>query len=103
MNKKNFLVLGLILIIVYIAYLKTVGLNTIDMNNLLESIRPYLLHSLLLMGAFVFNLLAIIKKTQGFILGSALLCGLSALTYFPMSLIMLVPGLVLAYTYFKFK
>ncbi|NTW96498.1 MAG: hypothetical protein HGB31_07775 [Erysipelotrichaceae bacterium] len=103
MNKKNFLVLGFILIIVYIAYLKTVGLNTIDMNNLLESIRPYLLHSIFLMGAFVFNLLAIIKKTQGFILGSALLCGLSALTYFPMSLIMLVPGLVLAYTYLKLK
>jgi hypothetical protein len=101
MNRKNFLVLSFILIIVYIAYLKTVGITNIDMNDLLTSIRPYLLHSIFLMGAFIFNLLAIIKKKQGFIIGSTILCVLSALTQFPMSLMMLVPASILAYTYFK--
>lgn len=101
MNRKNFLTLSFVLIIVYIAYLKTVGITNIDMNDLLESIRPYLLHSIFLMGAFIFNLLAILKKTQGFILGSAILCVLSALTQLPMSLMMLIPALVLSITYFK--
>lgn len=101
MNRKNFLILSFVLIIVYIGYLKTVGITNIDMNNLLESIRPYLLHSLFLMGAFIFNLLAILKKTQGFILGAVLLCVLSALTQFPMSLMMLIPAGVLSFTYFK--
>jgi len=101
MNRKNFLILSFVLIIAYIAYLKTVGLSSIDMSDLLTSIRPYLLHSIFLMGTFIFNLLAILKKTPGFILGSIVLCILAALTQFPMSLMLLIPALILSIAYFK--
>jgi hypothetical protein len=99
MTKKSLLMTSLIAIIAYVVYLKAVGLNSMDYSNLFASIKPLIPHALTLVGAFACNLLAYLKGQKGLILGAGIFCVLAALSYFPMSLVMIIPlgFIILAY------
>ena len=101
MKNKTLILISLIIMVAYIAYLKVVGLNDLDMSNILESIKPLIPHSLALVGAFIFNLIAYLKDKKTAVLGAAIFCVLSIISYIPLSLLMVAPLALLAYVYLK--
>jgi len=101
MKTKNILLVSLLIMVVYIAYLKVLGLNDIDYSNLVVSIKPFLPHSLALAGAFIFNVVAYRSLKPLHILAATVLSILSAVLYFPTSLAMLIPAGVLVFAYMK--
>jgi hypothetical protein len=101
MNKKSLLMTSLIATIGYIVYLKVVGLNTIDYTDLFNSIKPLILHALALLGTFAFNLAAYLKGRKMTIVWTAVLAALAAISYIPMSMVMLIPLGILMFAYTK--
>jgi len=101
MKNKTLILISFIIMVAYIGYLKVVGLNDLDMSNLLESIKPLIPHSLALVGAFIFNLIAYLKQKKTAVLGAAIFSILSIISYIPVSLVMIAPLAVLAYAYIK--
>lgn len=101
MNKKSLLMTSLIATIAYIVYLKVVGLNTFDYSNLFNSIKPLIPHALALLGTFVFTLMAYLKGQKMTIVWAAVLAALAAISYIPMSLVMLIPLGFIIYAYIK--
>lgn len=101
MKTKTVIMISLLVMFVYIAYLKMVGLNDLDFDNLFESIRPLIPHSLALVGAFVFNVLAYLKGKAMHVVIAALFSLVSAISYFPNSLVMLIPAAILVYAYLR--
>jgi ABC-type phosphate/phosphonate transport system permease subunit len=101
MKTKTLILISLLVMFVYIAYLKVAGLNDLDFNNLFESIRPLIPHSMALIGAFVFNILAYLKGKMLVVVMGALLSLVSAISYYPTSLLMLIPTAILVYATIK--
>ena len=62
MKPKTLVLIALLISIVYIGYLKVVGLNDLDFNNLFESIKPLIPHSIALMATFIFLVMAYLKQ-----------------------------------------
>ncbi len=101
MKNKTLILISLIVMVGYIAYLKVGALNDLDMSNLLESIKPLIPHSLALVGAFIFNLIAYLKLKKTAVLVAAIFCLFSIISFIPLSLVMVAPLAILAYTYLK--
>ncbi len=101
MKTKNILLISLLALVGYIAVLKLVGLKNIDFSDLFNSLKPMIPHTLALMGAFIANLFAYLKGHKGAILAAELFCILSAISYLPMSLGMLVPAALIIFAYTK--
>lgn len=102
MKKKNNLVIAsLVVILVYSVILKSFGLSTFDFSDFIGSLKPYLLHSVALLGAFVFSILAVMKAEANRMLWTAIFCLAGVLTYFPLSLILLVPTGLSAYAWWQ--
>ena len=101
MKTKTLCLIALLVMFAYIAYLKVAGLNDLDFNNLFESIRPMIPHSLVLIGAFIFNVLSYLKGKTMHIVFASLFSLLSAVSYYPISLLMLIPTAILVLAYIR--
>lgn len=102
MKKSNPLLLAsFVIILVYIAILKTYGITTFDFSDIIASIKPYLLHSLALGAAFVLCALATFRKADNLLIPAVIFALISAATFFPLSLVMLVPGALCAYVWWN--
>jgi len=102
MKKRNPLLLAsFVIILVYIAILKTYGITTFDFSDIVASIKPYLLHSLALGAAFVLCALATFKKADNLLIPAIIFGLISAVTYIPLSLVMLVPSALCAYVWWS--
>jgi len=101
MKTKTISLISLLVMFGYIAYLKVAGLNDLDFNNLFESIRPLIPHSFALIGAFIFNVLAYMKGKTMHVALAALFSLVSAVSYYPTSLFMLIPAAIMVYAYLR--
>ena len=102
MKKKNNLVIAsLVAILIYSVILKSFGLSTFDFSDILGSMKPYLLHSVAMLGALVFSVLAVLKNEPSRMLWTAIFCLAGAITYFPLSLILLAPAGLSAYAWYQ--
>lgn len=103
MKTKNLLLISVLITVVYIGYLKMVPLNVFDMTNLWASIKPLFLHFVALTGCFIFNVLAYRKAETKWVILTIIFGTVSALTYFPLSLVMLIPVGLSAYAFTKIR
>ena len=100
--KKNpFVLYALIALIVYIGLFKAFGATQFDFTDIITSLKPYLPHSLALLGSFVFTLLAYLKNENVYRLWGALFGLVSVATYFPLSLAMIVPTGLLGWAWYN--
>ena len=101
-TKKNpFVLYALIALIVYIGVFKTFGATQFDFSDIITSLKPYLPHSLALMGSFVFTLLAYLKNQNVYRLWGAIFGVLATATFFPLSLAMIIPAGLLGWAWYK--
>lgn len=100
MKPKTLVLSALLITIVYIGVLKVIGLNDLDFNNLFESIKPLIPHSVALGATFIFLIMAYLKQQTSNLVLAIVGCLLSVMTYVPMSLLMLIPAGILLYTAF---
>ncbi len=103
MKTKNILLISLLALVAYVAVLKLIGLNSIDFSDLFNSLKPIIPHFTALMGAFIATLIAYLKVNKGGILAAELFCILSAISYLPMSLGMLIPAALIVFAYTKIE
>ena len=90
MRTKTMLLISLLFTVIYIGYLKMGALNVLDMANLWAQIKPLFLHFVGLTGCFIFNVLAYRKAEQKWLILTVVFALISAVTYFPTSLAMLI-------------
>lgn len=103
MKNKTLLLISLVLTVAYIGYLKMVPLNVFDFNNLWAQLKPLFLHFVALTALFIFNVLAYRKAETKWVVLSTGFALIAALTYFPTSLVMLIPAALCGFVFTKIR
>ncbi len=103
MKTKNLLLISVLVTVAYIGYLKMGPLNVFDLENLWVQIKPLFLHLVGLTGCFVFGVLAYRKAEMKWVVLTLAFALVSALTYFPISLVMLVPAGLCGFVFTKIR